>query len=152
MKILFVDDKPITHAYYRDQLPKDPRYKDCEIELAFDLRDAIDILNTQFNDIDAVVIDLHLPNSDIPSELKFYYQQYGRTTQLNEGQLLGLYLKNQGKLYLYLSAYADKYKEEWEKTETWQKTPDPKPKLPICLDKEVSVNKFIDVLSELLGI
>ena len=151
MKILFVDDKPVTHAYYRDELKKSPKYRNCEIELAFDLSDAIDILNEELSQIDAVVIDLHLPDSDIPSELKPYHQQFGREMQLNEGQLLGLYLKKKGKPYFYLSAY-DKYKEEWEKTEEWKKTPDPKPKLPICLDKEVSAEEFINVLSELLGI
>jgi CheY-like chemotaxis protein len=150
VKILFVDDKPVTHAYYREQLKKDDRYEKCEIELAFDLRDAIDILNMQFKETDVVVIDLHLPNSDIPSELKSYYQQYGRETQLNEGQLLGLYLKNKKK-YLYLSAYQNKYKEEWEKTEEWKKNSDPK-QLPICLSKEDSSDKFIKALSELLGI
>ena len=47
MKILFVDRKPVTHVYYRDALIKDEMFKNCEIELAFDLHDAIDLLRSK---------------------------------------------------------------------------------------------------------
>lgn len=136
MKILFVDDKPVTHAYYRDELKKDPRYKNCEIELAFDLRDAIDILNKGgMAEINMVIVDLHLPDSDIPEELNSYYQKYGKEIRLNEGQLLGLYLRDKGKPYRYLSAYPNKYRKDWEQAPE-----------PVCLSKEVTASEFINAL------
>jgi CheY-like chemotaxis protein len=138
LKILFVDDRPVTHAYFREQLQKDSRFNKNTIELAFDLRGAIDLLNQDIGQFVAVVIDLHLPNSDIPSELKLYNQQYGREIQLNEGQLLGMYLRDKNIPYFYLSAYTTKYRKDWESNPT-----------PACLDKEVSAEKFIETLAQL---
>lgn len=139
--ILFVDDRSNTHAYYRDQLKRHSTYQQYRIELAFDLEDAIEILTGKrvginVGDIVAVIVDLHLPGN-ITKELDKYHRKHADKIKLNEGQLLGLYLRDKNIPYFYLSAYEARYQKDWERL--------PKPK---CLDKENST-EFISTLDSL---
>ena len=113
--ILFVDDKPSSHRYFRDQMDKSKAYQQYEIKLAFDLEEALDILDSPVNrTIAAIIIDLHLPG-EIPAKLSMAYeQQYKGKIQLNEGQILGMYLRDKNLNYFYMTAYLGKYKQELE--------------------------------------
>ncbi len=113
--ILFVDDKPVTHAFFRDIMDKSTTYTNYEILLALDLADAVEILESDSNiTFKAVIIDLHLPG-EIPEQLKNKYEnKYNGHIQLNEGQVLGMYLHERNIPYMYLSGFSQKYKPQLE--------------------------------------
>lgn len=66
--ILFVDDKPSSHAFYRKRLVDNYR-----IKLAFNLKEAIDALKS--DKIALAVIDLYLPG-EIPIDLSLDVQVF----------------------------------------------------------------------------
>ena len=139
MKILFVDRRPVTHAYYRDELIKDIRFKECVIDLAFDLQDAIDVLKV--NNYDLVIISLHQGYGleVVPDELREFYYKHNKILKLNYGQLLGLYLTDKKQKYCYLTVYPLMFDSNIETQDI------------TCISKEVSSITFIDTISDLLG-
>ena len=141
--ILFVDDKPTTHRYFREQMQKVNDYQQYEIILALDLEEAIDVLDSLAKrTIAAVIIDLQLPG-EVPVRLrKAYQQQYQGKIQLNEGQILGMYLrdKHPNLNYFYMSAYQEKCKQELEGI-----------RKPLVINKEADWDKFKNTLDQVIS-
>lgn len=141
--IVFVDDKPATHAAFRDAIKDDTALQHFEIALAFDLQDAVELIEQEKQRIAAVISDLHLPDYVVPDQLDAFYRQRCQQIQRNEGQMLGEYLRSLTPPipYLYLAAYTSKYQPDWEACPP-----------PPCLSKDESDHSFISELKQIMGI
>lgn len=136
-KLLFVSDKPISSEYYRDNL----NHNEFDIELAHSLNDFIEVIIEHKFKFDCVIIDLHFRmDMDFPQELKRHYLNL-RPFILNEGQMLGMYLKeNSTTPFLYLSCYPIKY------------NPSKGYQDDICISNDVEFKIFLEKLNLKLNV
>ncbi|MEE9336929.1 MAG: hypothetical protein V3U87_02535 [Methylococcaceae bacterium] len=135
--ILFVDDKPSTHAYLRKYLNKE--YRQWEIEIAFEIEEAIEMIEDMENKLFCVALDLYFP-SDINKELleRLGVNLGGRLVVMNQGQLLGVYLHKKRIPYFYLSAHMSKREKNWPEDHPLD-----------CLEKDIDEEEFAKVLEKL---
>lgn len=131
--ILFVDDKPKTHAFFRDYLiSQDSKWI---IEMAFGIEEAIDFITDNKDDIFCVVLDLFFPDTDLESLFTKIVISPEKRVLMNEGQVLGVYIHSLGIPYFYMTAHRGSYQDNWEEDQ------------PIaCLGKEVDIKDFEKVL------
>lgn len=130
--LLFVDDRPSTHEYFRKRL--DPEL--YTVKLAFDLREAVDAVKA--SGISLAVIDLNMPGK-FPTELSPHYYKYSEVLRLNEGQLFGLYCRDRSIPYFYLTAHEDAFNLDIEGN-----------MLVRCLPKSCNRDRFMSVLQQTL--
>lgn len=133
--ILIVDDKPYTHALFRDFLKK--KHPEKEIAMALDFAQALKIVNDRTPELYCVVLDLFFPDIVIPEILKNLNMAHTNAVSMNQGQLLGEYLHDRKIPYFYLSAFSDKYQTSWESEPA-----------PVCLDKGATEEAFEKALNE----
>lgn len=131
--ILFVDDKPSSHDYFRKRLDAQA----YSVFMAFNLNEAVQAVIAK--PITLVVLDLYFPGP-IPAPLSNYYKRHGHELRLNQGQLFGLYCRDRKIPYFYLTAYSDVYRPDWESGEP-----------AICLDKSKSDKNFMEIFKNTLG-
>lgn len=97
-RLLIADDKQVTVQFYIEELEK----YDVTVDFAESLTEAHDFIVKNEGKYDVVVIDVYFPPL---SEKLYEYTKHFKSLHMNEGQTLGLFLKDKYPLcrYCYIS-------------------------------------------------